>query len=232
MRAMILAAGRGVRLSPLTDTKPKPLIRVGEKCLIEYQIEALHKAGIQDIVINTGWLGQQLIDHLGSGSRYKVNLEYSIEPESGLETGGGIYQALPLLGNKPFIVVNADIFHQFDLEGLGHDLDADTLAHLVLVENPSFNPGGDFCMLENKVFLKDPALPDSHDHADKKSYTFSGIGVYRPELFIELRPGKFPLAPLLKAAIRRARVTGEFTAARWFDAGTESRIAEIERFIR
>lgn len=228
MRAMILAAGRGQRLSPLTDTKPKPLIEVAGQRLIEYQLSALKKAGIVDVVINTGWLGQQIIDELGLGSRYGLNIEYSIEPQVGLETGGGIFQALALLGKQPFMVLNADVYHEIPLEHLvakALNMSVDTLVHLLMVKNPTYHLKGDFS-------LQDGFVVEKQDNGDKaKTLTYSGIGVYRPELFANSTAGCFSSVPLIRRAIKSRQVTGEHTSSAWFDAGTNERIKTIEDFI-
>ena len=233
---MILAAGRGQRLSPLTDSTPKPLIKVGGKSLIEHQLARLKSAGFHEVVINTGWLGQKLIESIGNGSRHGLHIEYSIEPEQGLETGGGIYQALPLLGDKPFIVVNADIYHDIPLDDLrinGCDLLKRNLVHLVLVENPDYHPQGDFC-LDGKILKKKPTAGLNSEGLGNQehTYTFSGIGLYRPELFAECIPGKFSSVPLIYSAIKNELASGELSQAAWFDAGTQKRLEKIERFIR
>lgn len=232
MRAMILAAGRGQRLSPLTDTTPKPLIKVGGEALIEHQLSALRTAGFCEVVINTGWLGQQLIEYLGQGSRYGLRIEYSIEPQTGLETGGGIYQALPLLGEQPFLVVNADIFHQIPFAGLRNQaelMSKQTLVHLLLVNNPDYHLEGDFCLDNNmlKEKKKDQSLG-----LGQQTFTYSGIGIYRPELFRDSSAGSFSSVPLIRSAITASKATGEFVDAAWFDAGTTERLETIERFIR
>lgn len=215
MRAMILAAGRGERLRPLTDSTPKPLLQVGPKRLIEYHIVNLHDAGITDIVINTAWLGEQIREYLGDGSRYGVTISYSTEPEGALETGGGIYQALPLLGEGPFVVINGDIWTDYPLSDL--QLKAGTLAHLVLVDNPEHNPGGDFSLDDKLVRNGGPA-----------ALTFSGIGVYSARLFAGCEAGRFPLAPLLREAMQADAVTGEHYRGRWFDIGTEQRLQQLD----
>jgi MurNAc alpha-1-phosphate uridylyltransferase len=235
MRAMILAAGRGQRLSPLTDTQPKPLIKVGDRTLIEHQLSGLKRAGISEVVINTGWLGQQLIEKLGCGKRYGLQIEYSIEPQAGLETGGGIYQALPLLGNAPFLIVNADIFHTLNLKEVVDSSQAfldNSLAHLVLVENPSYHPEGDFCIEDHLIKNKSNGLPNTRgQNKANKTYTYTGIGMFKPELFINEMAGRFALAPLLKKEIKQGKISGDVTLSNWFDAGTRQRIAQIEKFI-
>ena len=227
MRAMILAAGRGSRLGPLTNDTPKPLIKVAGKTLIEHQILAIKKAGIDEIVINTGWLGQNILDYLGNGSRYDVQLEYSIEPSEGLETGGGIYQALTLLGSKPFLLCNADIYHTIDLQKFiefgSHNLNT-AFAQLLLVDKPSYAQSGDFELENDLVFLKGETA--------NQTYTYSGIGIYSQALFENSKAGFYSVVPLLKKAITQKRVNGFYSAAPWFDAGTQERLAVIEEFIR
>lgn len=211
-RAMILAAGRGERLRPLTDKIPKPLIPIAGKPLIVYHLEALASAGIKDIVINLAYQAKKIQSALGSGDAFGVNIHYSIEPEQGgLETAGGIFNALPLLGEEPFIVVNSDIRTDYSFEKLFKPLDG--LAHLVLVNNPSHHPAGDFDLSpEGMVTLT-------------KTQTYSGIGLYHPKLFAGCQPGVFRLAPLLRDAIVKEMVTGEHYAGRWIDIGTLDRLA-------
>lgn len=212
MKAMILAAGRGERMRPLTDTCPKPLLRVAGKMLIEYQIEALADAGIDEMVINHAWLGKQIETALGTGQRYGVRLHYSREA-SALETAGGIIQALPLLG-ECFIVVNADIWTDYPFAQLSGT--PDTLAHLVMVDNPPQHPQGDFALHDKLVDESEPRL------------TFSGIGVYRAALFAGLARGVRPLGPLLREAMRQGKVSGEHYRGRWVDVGTPQRLAELD----
>jgi MurNAc alpha-1-phosphate uridylyltransferase len=219
MKAMILAAGRGERMRPLTDTTPKPLLRAGGRALIEYHLDNLVRAGITDIVINHAHLGAQLEAALGDGSRYGARIVYSPEPEGALETGGGIYQALPRLGEGPFLVVNGDIWTDFDYRSLPQDIAG--LACLVLVDNPAHNATGDFHLREGRVFAEgEPRL------------TFSGIGLYRAALFTGCAPGRFPLAPLLRAAMARGEVQGLQHTGRWWDIGTPQRLAELDRLLR
>lgn len=215
MMAMILAAGRGERMRPLTDSTPKPLLRVGDKRLIEYHIDALKRVDVSDIIINVAWLGHQIIDTLGDGARYGVKLHYSVETQA-LETGGGIFQALPQLGNEPFILVNGDVWTDFPLQRLPRYPTG--LAHLVLVDNPMHNTKGDFA-LDGEIV---------NDQATVK-YTYSGIGVYRAELFHNCQAGKFPLAPLLRAAMAEKKITGELYRGRWFDIGTPERLRELDK---
>ncbi|NLY17314.1 MAG: nucleotidyltransferase family protein [Gammaproteobacteria bacterium] len=215
MKAMILAAGKGERMRPLTLHTPKPLLRVAGKALIEYHIEALAVAGITELVINHAWLGQQVEQALGNGSRYGVRIAYSAETEP-LETGGGIRKALPLLGDEPFVVVNGDVWTDYDFSELkGH---ADSLAHLVLVNNPPHHPRGDFSLVQGVVG------PEGEN-----KLTYSGISILHPQLFADCQSGAFALAPLLRAAMTQGRVSGEYYAGRWLDVGTTERLAEAER---
>jgi MurNAc alpha-1-phosphate uridylyltransferase len=216
---MILAAGRGERLRPLTDTTPKPLLRAGKARLIEYHLHSLAASGIRDIVINIGHLGEQIPALLGDGDRYGLALRYSDETTGVLETGGGICKALPMLESDPFLVVNGDIWTDYDLRRLPHRIDG--LAHLLLVPNPEHNPAGDFGLDKNgQVTDKQAGLP---------SYTFSGIGLYRHELFAGCRPEPFPLAGLLRRQLASGRVSGQLIDARWMDIGTAERLAELSR---
>jgi MurNAc alpha-1-phosphate uridylyltransferase len=219
MKAMILAAGRGERMRPLTDNTPKPLLNVGGKRLIEYHIDALAKAGVVDLVINHAWLGEQLIATLGNGNQYGVRIRYSAEPVGALETGGGIFNALPLLGDGPFIVVNGDIWTDYPFERLPKQLQG--LAHLVLVDNPSQHPKGDFVLTGDKVI-----------NQDGDRLTFSGIGVYKAALFCGCKPGVFPLAPLLRSAMDQKAVTGEHYRGGWRDIGTPDRLTELDQVLR
>lgn len=213
MKAMILAAGRGERMRPLTDNTPKPLLKVHGKALIEHHIEALVGAGIHDIVINHAWLGEQIEESLGGGERYGASIVYSPEGIA-LETGGGIYKALPLLGTEPFVVINGDVLTDFPYAKLPRNPTG--IAHLVFVPNPPHNPDGDF------------GLDDGYAAQDAiQKYTFSGIGVYRANLFSQCRPGTFPLAPLLSSAMDKKLVTAELYRGRWVDIGTPQRLQEI-----
>jgi len=217
MKAMILAAGRGERMRPLTDTTPKPLLKVNNKALIEYTIENLVKSGITDIVINLAYLGEQIEAYLADGSRYQANIHYSYEGTTGLETAGGIKNALPLLGDSTFLVVNADIYCDYPLQQLlQKDFD---LAHLVLVKNPSHNPNGDFAIANN-----------SHlNTISSPKHTFSGIGLYKPELFTKLNTGKSALAPLLKNAMLSQHISGELYSGTWVDIGTVERLKSLDQ---
>lgn len=216
MRAMILAAGRGERLRPLTDTTPKPLLPVAGRPLIEYHIQRLAQAGFKDLVINHAHLGDQIEETLGDGARWGLSISYSREGTA-LETGGGIFRALPLLGSRPFLVVNGDIWCDYPFDKLRARV-LTGLAHLVLVPNPPHHARGDFGLDGQRVLSGGPTL-----------YTFSGIGLYHPELFLGCQPGAFPLAPLLRRAMDDNRVTGELYQGCWIDVGTKERLVEAEK---
>jgi len=214
MFAMILAAGRGERMRPLTDKFPKPLLEIAGKPFIIYQIEALVSAGIEKIVINTGHLGGQIRDRLGSGDKFGVPIHYSDEGDELLETAGGIIKALPLLGDAPFIVTNADIYTDFDYRSLPRQLDSD--AHLVLVNNPPHNPEGDF-VFENGQILGEGT----------EKLTYSGIGLYHPRFFKNCNLGRQPLAPLLLQSAQSNKLSGQHFNGYWSDVGTPERLEEI-----
>ena len=224
MKAMILAAGRGERMRPLTDTCPKPLLAAGGKPLIAWHIERLAAAGIVELVINHAHLGQMIEDTLGDGSAFGVRIRYSPEG-SALETAGGIARALPLLGDAPFLVVNGDVFCDADFAGLrraAEELNPVRCAHLMLVANPEHNPGGDFGL-----------TPDGLVHeGEGERLTFSGLGAYHPALFAGLSPNApAKLAPLLRAAMARNRVSGARLLGRWVDVGTPERLAWIDQLV-
>ena len=211
MKAMILAAGLGTRMKPLTDTTPKPLLKVGGLPLIVWHIERLAHDGVKEIVINVAHLGYKLIEALGDGSEWGVNIYYSDEQKEGcLESAGGIIKALPLLGNDTFLVVNGDIFTDYEFQE-HRKLADDILAHLILIPNPDHNPEGDFALEGNKI-------------VDRKQYTFSGIGYYSPKLFEGVPYGKSSTIPLLRAAMKEGRVTGELFEGEWIDIGTPQRL--------
>jgi len=219
MKAMILAAGRGNRMRPLTDHTPKPLLLARGKPLIEHQIERLASAGFRDLVINHAHLGNQIESTLGNGAHLGVHIRYSAEGEGrALETGGGIFKALPLLGPDPFLVVNGDIWSDLVLNTLS--LAANDLAHLVLVANPSHHQGGDFALAGGRVRA---------DGAPR--FTFGGIGLYRPELFSGCEGGAFPLAPLLRTAMAADRISGQLHSGHWYDIGTPERLAALDRWL-
>ena len=219
MKAMILAAGRGERLRPLTLHTPKPLIKACGVPLIEYQIRALKTAGFNDFVINHAWLGRQIEDYLQDGSRLGVSIVYSPEGEP-LETGGGIFKALPLLGKESFLVANGDIWTDYDYRPL--QLTAGDLAHLILVDNPLHHPEGDF-------FLSNGRVVEAGEACDR--FTYSGIAILHPDLFRTCEAGAFKLAPVLRAAIAEGRVSGTLHTGRWVDVGTHERLAEVEQLI-
>lgn len=219
MKVMLLAAGRGERMRPLTDEIPKPLIPVGGKPLIVHLIESLVVEGFRELVINHAWHGEMIAARLGDGGAFGASIQYSPEGETALETGGGIRHALPLLGNDPFVAVNADIWTDFPFGNLPDALE--TLAHLVLVENPSHHPQGDFTLAGTRV-----------GSDDGQRLTFSGIGVYRPELFSHLEDGRFPLAPILYEACAAAQVSGQHYTGEWRDVGTPERLAQLDRSLR
>jgi N-acetyl-alpha-D-muramate 1-phosphate uridylyltransferase len=218
MKAMILAAGRGERMRPLTDTTPKPLLRLGGQCLIEYHLQSLARAGIRDVVINLGHLGEQIEALLGGGQRYGLSIRYSHEGDHILDTGGGIHHALPLMGEEPFLVINGDIFTDFSFDSLRAHPNA--LAHVVLVANPAQHPQGDFSLVDGRV----------HSEGAPR-FTFSGIGVYRQQLFADCTAGVFPLAPVLRRAMAAGLVSGEFYGGIWHDVGTPERLSELARSV-
>lgn len=215
MKAMILAAGKGERMRPLTLTRPKPLIEVNGRPLIEHHIQALAAAGITDLVINHAWLGDQLEAVLGDGSRLGVSIRFSAEGKP-LETGGGIFRALPLLGREPFMLINGDIRTDVDFAALA--LPAGCLAHLVLVDNPVHHPSGDFGLVDGRITLE----------ASEK-LTYSGIAVLHPQLFSDCTAGAFKLVDVLRPAIVAGQVSGQRLAGRWVDVGTLERLAEAEQ---
>lgn len=224
MKAMILAAGHGTRMRPLTNHTPKPLLKVGGKPLIVWHIENLKHAGFKDIVINIAWLGHMIPKALGDGSQFGINLHYSDEQQEGaLETAGGIIKALPLLtdsnSSQPFLVVNGDVWCDFNYS-TQNPLIENKLAHIILVNNPEHNPNGDFALDESQVKNK----------GDVK-FTFSGVGYYYPALFKQLSQGKQPLAPLLREAMEDNKVSGELFAGDWRDIGTPERLAVLDSYL-
>jgi N-acetyl-alpha-D-muramate 1-phosphate uridylyltransferase len=221
VKAMVMAAGRGERLRPLTDTLPKPLAPVAGKPLIVYHLEALATAGIRDVVINLSWLGDRIKAALGDGHDYGVRIHYSEEGPVPLETAGGIFNALPLLGPEPFLVVNGDVWTDIDFGRLALDDAADAL--IVLVPNPAHNSRGDFALDGDAVIERDNA---------QQSYTYSGVGVYRPEFFSGCSAGRFPLLPLLKRAIAARRLRGQLHRGEWCDVGSIERLRELDSRVR
>jgi MurNAc alpha-1-phosphate uridylyltransferase len=224
MHAMILGAGRGERMRPLTDTTPKVMLRAGGRPLIEWHLAKLAKAGVRDVVINHAWLGDQIEAHLGDGSRFGLTIRYSAEAQA-LESAGGIANALPLIGDEPFLVVNGDVYTDLDfasLLGRCTSLDATTRqAHLVLVPNPEHNPQGDFALHADQV-----------KSGGEQRLTFAGIGLYHPGLFAGVARGEpARLAPLLRAAMDRGRVSGERYDGLWIDVGTPQRLADLNQLL-
>lgn len=215
MRAMILAAGRGERLRPLTDRLPKPLIEVGGRPLIEHHLEALAAAGFREVVINLSHLGVMIESAVGDGSRFGLRVEYSQEPEGALDTGGGIFQALDRLGRGPFAVINGDIFTDYSFARL-RAVKCDR-AHLVLVPNPGHNPAGDFALEGARI-----------RNSGEDMGTFSGIAVYHPRFFADCEPGQYSVVPLIRAAASDHVVTGEWHRGLWSDAGTANRLQAIQ----
>ncbi len=214
-RAIVLAAGRGERMRPLTDSCPKPLLAVRGKPLIVYHLEKLSRLGVEEVVINLSWLGGAIRAALGDGARWNLRLRYSDEGDTALETGGGIFRALPWLGPGPFLVVNGDVYTDFDFGALA--LRVDSLAQLVLVPNPAHHPHGDFALQAGSVLQQGvPRL------------TYAGIGLYRPGLFEGCSPGRFPLLPLLQRAIAGGRLHGQEYQGAWCDVVSADRLAALQ----
>jgi MurNAc alpha-1-phosphate uridylyltransferase len=220
MKVMLLAAGKGTRMRELTQVTPKPLLRAGAHALIEHQIFKLRAAGFSDLVINHAWLGAQLEAALGDGAAYGVRILWSGEGEP-LETAGGIAHALPLLGSEPFMVVNADIWTDFDFATLRSALAAEDQAHLVLVSNPPQHPRGDFGLTATGRLIARPAAPEP-------AYTYSGIGVFRPALFHDLPRATYPLLPILEQCIKAGTISARLYRGEWSDIGTPERLAALD----
>jgi len=216
MKAMLLAAGRGERMRPLTDHTPKPLLAVGGRPLIAWHLAALERAGVREVIINLSWLGAQIRAALGDGHEFGVQIRYSEEGSPPLETGGGIFQALPLLGPAPFLVVNGDTFTDIDVSALRLAAGAD--ARLVLVPNPPQHPQGDFGLDGELITDREP-----------RPYTYSGIGIFSPALFAGCTAGRFALLPLLKRAIAAGRLQGQRHDGLWHDIGTPARLAALNQ---
>jgi len=215
MMAMILAAGRGERLRPLTDSKPKSLVAVRGETLLERHLRNIGKAGISGVVINLGWLGEQIEARVGDGQEYGLQVQYSREGNDILETGGGIHNALHLLGKEPFLVVNADIYTDMPVPDI--DLSGDELGHLVLVPTPSYRAHGDFDIVDGEV-----------DNGSQPQLTFSGVAIYRPEFFADCEAGRFSIVPMLREAADERKLSGSLYAGLWADVGTHDRLAAIE----
>ncbi len=216
---MVLAAGRGERMRPITDTLPKPLVPVAGKPLIGYHLERLAHAGINEVVINLSWLGERIRAALGDGRDYGLSISYSEEGPVPLETGGGIFKALPVLGPGPFLVVNGDTWSDIDYGHLA--LEDGALGRIVLVPNPTHNLRGDFG-IEGDVVVE----------RDTDRFTYSGVGVYHPEFFDGCSPGRFPMLPLLKRAIAARALRGELHRGEWCDVGTPERLATLDADVR
>lgn len=237
MKALIFCAGLGERMRPLTDQTPKPLLEVGGAPLVVWHLRKLAAIGVTDVVINLSWLADQFPRALGDGSAFGVRIAFSHEGPVPLETGGGMLHALPLLGEAPFLAVNGDVWTDLDFATLPRAPAGD--AHLVMIDNPPHHPRGDFC------FSDGHRLQPRRD--DAQNFTYSGIGVYRPEILrdwrtafeaadpnagLDAQPPRFPLAPLLRAAMARGMVTGHHHAGRWTDVGTPQRLAELDAQLR
>lgn len=224
---MILAAGRGERMRPLTDNLPKPLLPVAGKPLIQHHIERLAAAGVRELVINLAWKGAMISEALGDGSKFGVHIAYSDEAGAALETGGGIFKALPLLGDAPFLIVNGDIWTDYPFERLMGRFDASgfegsppDLAHLVLVPNPPQHTRGDFALVDGRV-----------TEGEGPRGTYSGIAVFAPAFFADCAPGAFKLLSPLLAATRSGRISGEQYQGLWFDIGTPQRLADLDALL-
>ena len=243
MKALIFAAGLGERMRPLTDVTPKPLLEVGGKPLIVWHLEKLAALGVEEVVINTSWLAAQFPQRLGDGSQWGLRLRYSYEGDRPLETGGGMLHALPWLGDAPFLLVNGDVWTDFDFARLPHTLAGD--AHLVLVDNPPQHPQGDFVLDSNSGLVRfGDGLEGERPPVHPTRKTYAGIGVYRASLLQDWRkligvaegseqtPPRFKLPPLLRAAMAHGRVSGEYHPGRWTDVGTPERLAQLDAEIK
>ena len=216
---MILAAGRGERLRPITDETPKSLVEVAGRSLLERHLDHLRAAGIREVVINLGWLGDRIVERVGSGRQYDLDVVYSDERGDVLETGGGIFKALPLLGSDPFLVINADIYTEMPVPDVPLEDDHDV--HLVLVPTPAYRDHGDFNLVDGLV-----------RNGDKPPFTCSGVSIYRPEFFDGCEAGRFSVAPLWRAAADRGRVSGSLYEGPWADIGTPARLAALQDELR
>jgi MurNAc alpha-1-phosphate uridylyltransferase len=236
MKAMILAAGRGERMKPLTDKCPKPLLKVKGVALIEHHIKKLAQIGIKEVIINHAWLGEMIERYLKDGSQWQIKITYSAEAPA-LETAGGIINALPLLGNKPFLLINSDVYTAYDFTDLPI-LPDDKLAHLWLVKNPEHNLSGDFFI--NDGLLQNKPL-NSEVRQKQKSYTYSGIAIFKPEFFQQVsfqhlrtstidKTSILPLAPMLRVAAEHGRITASVLPYDWTDVGTPERLAQLNSF--
>ncbi len=215
MRAMLLAAGRGERLRPLTDEVPKSLVEVRGESLLERHLASIHAAGVRTVVINLGWLGDRIVERVGSGERYGLNVLYSQGGENILETGGGIHKALPMLGDEPFLVINADIYTDMPMPRI--ELAAEHVGHLVMVPSPGYRDGGDFDIEDGLI-----------RNGETQKLTFSGVAMYRPAFFDGCEPGRFPLAPMLREAADHGKLSGSLYQGLWADIGTPERLRAIQ----
>jgi len=212
--AMILAAGRGERLRPVTDNVPKSLVEVKGQSLLERHLQSLARGGVETVVINLGWLGDQITERIGSGGEFGLNVVYSQEGDNILETGGGIHRALPVLGADPFLVINADIYTDMPLPDV--QLGDDDMVHLVCVPVPQDKTSGDFAIVGGRI-----------RNDGERMFTFSGVSVYRPEFFADCTPGRFSVVPMLRAAADADRISGSIYSGPWRDVGTPERLAEL-----
>ncbi len=215
MRAMVLAAGRGERLRPLTDEVPKSLVEVRGESLLERHLANIHAAGVRTVVVNLGWLGDRIVERIGSGKRYGLNVLYSQEGDNILETGGGIHKALPMLGDAPFLVINADIFTDMPVPEI--KLADQHIGHLVMVPSPDYRDGGDFDIEDGLI-----------RNGETQRLTFSGVAMYRPSFFDGCKPGRFPLAPMLREAAENGQLSGSLYEGVWADIGTPERLKAIQ----
>ena len=215
MRAMVLAAGRGERLRPLTDNVPKSLVEVRGESLLERHLANIQAAGVRTVVINLGWLGDKIVERVGSGERYGLNVLYSQEGDNILETGGGIHKALPMLGDDPFLVVNADIYTEMPVPQI--ELADEHVGHLVMVPSPEYRDGGDFDIEDGLI-----------RNGESQGLTFSGVAMYRPSFFDGCEPGRFPLAPMLREAADNGQLSGSLYEGPWADIGTPERLEAIQ----
>ena len=215
---MILAAGRGERLRPLTDRVPKPLIEIGGECMIDRHLRSLAAAGVRRVVINVAWLGPQIVDHVAGGKRFGLRVSFSDEGDEALETAGGIVEALPLLGDQPFWIVNADVFTEFGFDA--PRLDAADMGHLYLTDNPPHHRHGDFCLVKGRV-----AAPGT----GPSTLTYAGIAVFRPAFFAGLERGRGALGPLLHDAAARGTLAGSSLPGQWHDIGSPERLEHCRR---
>lgn len=216
MRAMILAAGRGERLRPITDDIPKALVEVGGKSVLEWHLERVSAAGITQVVINLGWHGEQIVERIGRGEQYGIDISYSDEGDEVLETGGGIHKALPLLGDDPFLVVNSDIFTDMPVPAIR--LRDEHLGHLVTVPRPGYLEHGDFNIEDGLI-----------RRTENPRYTYAGFAIYRPELFARCEAGRFSVVPLMFAAADAGRLSGSVYEGQWADIGTPERLATLRQ---